>query len=293
MSSEAVGVQIKIGKSLEDAGWLQGSIVNPINVLELELDESPQGYWVVVTQSCDIAHLSDEEPFMEVMLAVKLGTTEPNKLYENLKNPRKLHFVDTEFGALEIRTSSRKNIPREKFRDIRPFGHLNKDCMRTLQKFLGRRYNRAAFASEFNKRLTPKIKFRGESNKTAEARCVRVFEALEALVSSTRMLLVTEGDLEQEFSPWVDDGSTDNVYKFKLKAIRENEVSEFDVDKLFKDLRNSFNTCPGIYMDRHEDDEDIIPIHQLTYSDMEAFLRWDADSMSAESDVPIPLDEPH
>ncbi len=290
MSLEPSEVPNPIGVHLEQAGWLQGAVVKPVDAPALGLDSNADDLWVVITQSCDLVHDPlEDEPWVEIVRASRVGASDGN--FEDLKNPRRLHLTDTKYGTLELRTKDRRLINRERLRGLAPDGVLEPTPLRTLQTFMARRYNRAAFASEFNRRRDGTVRHQGEDNQTMKKRVRKVETAFKKLNQNLHMILVTDGVLEEELQPWTDDAALQEPYKFALVGVfdaTKEGVNERDLEAAMKELTSALNACPGILIKDQE--PDLRSFTDLDYATLNSHTRWDADAISARAGVPVPTD---
>lgn len=177
------GLKDLIGNQLEEAGWRQGSVVNPLDLQHL-LDSIGIPYEVdlvllLASQSCDIANNNVEsDPYIELSVARRIEGAKGHLTHN--KNPRILHTyitcrmsngeVSTEEN-LELKAFEKIAIPKEKLVGLLPdLDSLLED--RQLQSYvawLAARYSRPALPTAFNNRIRvadPKGKLRDKAKKS-------------------------------------------------------------------------------------------------------------------------------
>lgn len=134
---------------------LEGDVVDEL--VSLSVDKKPdmppgEAYLLaVISQDCDIAQKEDREPYIEFALCKRTGKEDGNQ--KNGKNPRSLQ-IEEEGGILAFSV-------HDKFRVRKSDIAANIECQKglsafnltVLKKWFGRRYTRAAFPDNFNKRL--------------------------------------------------------------------------------------------------------------------------------------------
>lgn len=158
---------IVIGTTLELAGWRQGSIVKATdaalvtNGLGINLDQNE--LLIVASQCCDIAsNRLDVDPTLEFSVAKLVDSLNPMMRFN--QNPRILHLEllvqsNTEEAVTQqhIELAGHRKISVEKTL----LNGLQPDQTRRISlseknayiQWLGGRYNRPAFPTEFNRRL--------------------------------------------------------------------------------------------------------------------------------------------
>jgi len=113
---------------------------------------------IIVSQICDLLHVSLEaEPFAEVLVTIPLEGG-PNGNFVNCRSPRKLHIpittgVDTTY--LEARRVDVYSVPREILLELSPDHNMKLETkvVTVLSRWLALRYSRAALPDNFEARL--------------------------------------------------------------------------------------------------------------------------------------------
>ena len=140
---------------VKENGWRQGSVLRESTANQLELKSSGgRARFVVISHDCDITNSDFEnEPFVELLEAEIIEPSEKKGFYEWGKNPRILDFTQpTE--TWRFRISRRHFVLRQSLCNASPADiELDRDQVRSLANWVARRYIRAAFPDEFNKRV--------------------------------------------------------------------------------------------------------------------------------------------
>lgn len=140
--------------------WRQGHVLPPAAVASLGLAEADQVEGtrvVVISHDCDLANDNlDVEPEVEVLVGNVVGASNGNFTWG--KSPRTLHLpVQREGGAevLELIQTAKRRLPKTALAKFVPsLEHsMGQPELSTLRSWLGVRYNRAAFADAFVRRL--------------------------------------------------------------------------------------------------------------------------------------------
>lgn len=142
-----------------DEPWRQGHILSPgfATAQGLICPEEPGATaTVVISHDCDIASLADLEPTIDVIVGQFKAAIQGD--FAHGKNVRKLHLPygsDTDFKIVELRSIRRMTIAKELLVGQVPLTNftLSTGSRRVLQKWLGARYDRSAFPTEFELRL--------------------------------------------------------------------------------------------------------------------------------------------
>jgi hypothetical protein len=145
------------GEQLRNAGWEQGAIFQPPDALVEQLAGAPAAWAIVLSQDCDIVHSTEVEPYIEVLACVVPATN--NFAIWHGRNPRRLQLpLHDGNSCLEVDIRRRAFVDKSLLTTLHP----SKDYklapreIRDLANWLGRRYKRAAFPDEFNRRLARK-----------------------------------------------------------------------------------------------------------------------------------------
>jgi hypothetical protein len=144
-----------------ETSWRQGHVLLPetVSALNLQHQESPdETCVVVVSHDCDIAQDNlVTEPHVEVIIGRRLARVDNN--YTLTKNPRILHLEMSRSGtvtAIALDATGKRSVRKDKLAEwTHDSGYLlTAPDLVILKKWLGVRYNRAAFPNEFERRLT-------------------------------------------------------------------------------------------------------------------------------------------
>ncbi len=127
-------------------------------IIEASVDLKPRNkensVIIIVSQDCDIVNNTSKEPFVEFIYG-RIIEGEPNGNFINGKNPRTLHIkissTTYEFVIHDRFRVYKKNI--EEINNDETYNKLQSDNLDILKKWIAKRYTRAAFPDEFNKRL--------------------------------------------------------------------------------------------------------------------------------------------
>jgi hypothetical protein len=158
--------------------WRQGrfaseSVAERIKALNLALTRSvgSEDIFVIASQDCDICCDSyEEEPMFEVVLARQLPDDSEDGNFFSGKNPRRLQMRIERLGTeslYELNINERLPVPRSFLAEAQdqPSGSLSAGDLVVFRRWLGRRYYRSAFPTEFNERCRPAQIFAAEKLK--------------------------------------------------------------------------------------------------------------------------------
>lgn len=142
--------------SVEDRGWLQGSLVpndlwDSLLIPERCSPPDHESQVVIISQSCDLTRPSAKEPWIELLILEKVAR---NNSFIFGKNPRRLH-LDHNNANYEVKPWRRPLLPKATLEasSAKPIGHLDKKPLDILKGWLGRRYTRTALPTELQRRL--------------------------------------------------------------------------------------------------------------------------------------------
>jgi hypothetical protein len=118
-----------------------------------------QDLLIVVSHDCDLCNPDvEKEPWAELMLVQVLDQLAPQGHLTLMKNPRLLQFK-ARLGQQEMVCQAvpheRWRVPRVRLTSDSPEGRLETDPPDLLAQWLSRRYVRAAFPNEFDRRCRP------------------------------------------------------------------------------------------------------------------------------------------
>lgn len=143
-----------------DTPWRQGHVLSPEAVIHLELasaESAQQVRAVVISHDCDLANDNlDAEPEVEVLVGGVAAALNGNFAWG--KSPRTLHLqVQKAEGTevLELVQTTKRRVLKTALAKFLPSAEYSMDQpgLSTLRSWLATRYNRAAFADNFVKRL--------------------------------------------------------------------------------------------------------------------------------------------
>jgi hypothetical protein len=244
-------------------GWRQGSVFSiglgkkAAKAAGLTLTE--QDLLLVSSHDCDVCHGSFlAEPFVEVLVARRLDTDTPDGNFTHSKSHRSLQVATSASGVRRVYAmaidergrASRRLLTRE-----RPAGQLETENADVLRRWLGGRYDRAAFPNEFARRSDAASK---EMHKAL---------ARGALDLSGIFLSMTS----EELPPGRDYEVT------VIGTMGRGEFTEGDrlvaamgaVDRFAAEL----DSCPGITVVHSS----VVSEETFTLADLHDYQRWDVD----------------
>ena len=142
---------------IKNLGWRQGAILSKDLIDRLGKDRllserlCGEDIIVVLGHSCDITNDDcDKEPNVE-LIPGRMSSEDPCALY--VKNPRALQLKRSGGEILSFSIHERFLVPREYLCDSKPSSHLSPKEVWDLATWVARRYVRAAFPDEFNRRI--------------------------------------------------------------------------------------------------------------------------------------------
>jgi len=234
------------------------------------LDALANDDWLVVaTHDCDLYSPDiGKEPTVEFVVASALGSGADGN-YTNAKNPRRLD-VQADFAgsgvSISLNAAKRATARRTALAGLAPDGSLADEQVTLLSKWLGRRYDRAAFPDNLNDRLRP------------------VLDSIE------RELRV---DGSQLMGLYVNLSSHDELpdnetYEITLVGVvREGitEASLLDVRQAVDRIGAHMTRCDGVDVL----DSSVRSERGMTLEDLRYFQRWEADHISYRANTPDSL----
>lgn len=223
--------------TLHNSLWRQGAILprELLNPSTIPDDLDPNAKLILVSHDCDIVQRSyDLEPYVEFLVA--RPATKPDGAKTKGKNPRCLQLPLVLNGEERLYEVS----IHEKYRDQRSIlerGNPDASCrlsqrdIRTIGRWVGKRYSRPAFPTTFNSRVSGGFKkFR------------KALEQYGAEVSGIFIYLESDRELP-ETEPY-----RIIVRIVAPRAILEDDREEQTLLKLVAALQAAFGGCPGIEM---------------------------------------------
>lgn len=140
--------------------WRQGHVLPQDAVVQLGLVEAGRAdsaRAVVISHDCDLANANlNAEPDVEVLVGSVAAALNGNFAWG--KSPRTLHLSvqkGAETEILELVQTSKLLVPKTALAKFAPSAEhaMDQKSLSTLRSWLGTRYNRAAFADTFVRRL--------------------------------------------------------------------------------------------------------------------------------------------
>lgn len=261
--------------------WRQGTVV-PANGVErlVEADQLP-AVWLqaelvlVVSHSCDLAAADfASEPYAEVIPAWRLEEIDGNRTHG--KSPREYHLTVERGGgsvAVAIHAHERRFVDRQLLLSMEPGRPLDRESVRGLARWLGKRYWREAFPDAFNARLQP------ASEKIRRA----MKRGGGPTLSGIYVQLSTLSELEEGQSYAVGI----------LGAMRESDYEHSDCrdacQKTLDRLSELFDSMEGIEVTEYE----LVSEADVSLDDLRYYQRWDsADDLSLRSAESIIAPDP-
>lgn len=170
-----------------DNTWRQGLVLTFQSSCALGLcDKEQNAICVVISHDCDLQNDTEEE--VDIMVGIKVTSVDSTLAFA--KHVRKLHlqYMDSSNNPyiIELKQSSRRSVARNFFMEQAVHDTnllLPSEEKRVLKQWLGARYARSAFPSEFENRLRRDKKFETKFTnilKPVEAYLVAVFFDLGA-----------------------------------------------------------------------------------------------------------------
>lgn len=140
-----------------DTGWRQGGVLCDDAALGLGLVEAgcADRHVIVISHDCDL--VNEGEPFVEVIVGLKVGTADA--MLSNARNPRRLHVKLVRVGGedlyIELRHADRKQVSKSDFARLggQAVCFLDGDEKHVLKQWLAARYGRPSFPNAFEARL--------------------------------------------------------------------------------------------------------------------------------------------
>lgn len=254
----------RIYKNLRQGEVLDSSILMnlvSISCLKLNVDAADGDICVVVSQDCDIVGDIDAEPFLEFVIGKRIDKIDGNCEYG--KNPRTLHLSHKDCDYL-FSVHNRFFVKKD---DINSFEFANEkialtlDDKKVMKRWLGRRYTRAAFPDEFNKRLKC-----GTSAKI-------VGKEISANVSHV-------------FFDVCDDELPDNQdYDLNVLIVVNNHLDQAKRDEIENKYFEAFSV-KGINLNLFVVNED-----EVTLKDLKSYRLWEKEGVSISKGHARPIEE--
>ncbi len=283
---------LQTGQKIEAAKWLQGSFFKPEDSARLQQHGSIRFYskdaelqalqstslWMVISQSCDLVHAGSEEPTVEILILITIEKSDSR--LQNLKNPRRIQLSKNQY---ETAAHWRLTLSRETLTEYLPNtdSQLDETDLRTLRRWLARRYKRAAFAGEFENRWKQASKEDGKKvRKLIEDLLNRINNNVEMILVLGNAIeeLPKESNYEISFVVIMHSLEDEEVIIPNPKDKKSKPQKLSDVIKEFSD---HLNHCPGIVV---ADYELQVPT-TVSYATIKNGLVWDADTISDQENL--------
>ncbi|MBN1959719.1 MAG: hypothetical protein JW841_02130 [Deltaproteobacteria bacterium] len=261
---------VKFANQISENGWQQGSIL-PLS-LTSQIDLSKDIIAIVISHDCDLltANFIDE-PFVEIALA-RVSKKNGSLLWG--KNPRKLQLkiCGSQQEYYEIKAWEKRQVKRELLATNKPDQQINIDDqnLKVLQRWLGKRYFRAAFPDEFNNRW--------KNGKNKISKILRN----DAENISAIYLLGSNAELPKDKNYIIELRATmavDDFDDFKKRNQAQNVVQQIETE---------LNSCDGIEIA----ETILLSEADISLDDLKILKRWDFDSMSIRDSESAIAEEP-
>ena len=253
---------------IKDKGWRQGSVLSATLLGDLIADGLIPGSFshldiaIVISHDCDVTHVSlASEPTVEVLIGQRVDAAHPD--FIESKSPRKYHLKignDDTAATLEFLAHQRFAFSRQRLAIYQPESSLalSQDEISRIALWVARRYTRAAFPDEFNKRtraVTQKVRGRLKKN-------ISLFSGI--------YLFLQDEELEAEKSYNVD------VCGVMFKEKFEQETLRTKAQGLIGGVEAALNGCEGVDVGESE----VRPDDEFSLNDVRFWKRWDFDELS-------------
>jgi hypothetical protein len=257
-------------------GWRQGSVLGGLLVGEaiklkpdrVNVEETDR--LIVTSHDCDIANGSlTKEPVIEILRAV-VSQSAPVGSHQCGRNPRDLHLgceIDGCQVNLRCNVHDRWVVPRELLTRERPRPGVAGRPLRIIVEWLAKRYFRAAFPSEFDRRWRAKF-------KNWETLLKKNSEWIQGIYLS----LNTPDELTdgQTYRCTLIVAVPANNTKNPKWAAERNRLTD-EIEEIWQQFE------PGIVCDG----ADVLGTNEVTLADIEPYQRFDADWVSFADDSPL------
>lgn len=253
-----------------DTTWRQGSIISrdliqgATDAICLPRSIPADSLFILISQDCDIVYKRyDIEPFIEFLVATRTEAIGKNKGLQWGKHPRRFQFSITrqDNGTLfEIDINDRYRAPRQILLSKLPEQRLDRTLTEAIGRWVAKRYTRAAFPDEFNRRTD-----------AARDSLADLFKKRGDLILSIHIRIEPE-DIELP--------ETEN-YRIMLYVICERQTwedpsSRSAATKLVEQIGIKLRACDGILVDESV----LVPEHRFTLEDLRQTDRWDYDYLT-------------
>jgi hypothetical protein len=253
-----------VGAELRARGWRQGSVVSAAACESLGFERpDPASLAVVTSQDCDIVANLELESTIELIAASVSTTSNGGTLFG--KNPRRLSLpLTNSSGFLTLDIRQRAFVSKAILCQFtpNPDARLCDRDVRTMARWLGKRYTRDAFPDAFNDRLEVVRKKLDKISK----------KEISKPVTSILVLMKT-GNVE------LPDNES---YLISLWFVFRDDHVNSDLlrsqaERFAQDFTDIINSCDGIIVD---EDPEVRSLRDVTLEDIEVMKRLDLDYRS-------------
>lgn len=259
-------------------GWRQGAVLSEKLIGEARQCapdgvELTDGDWLILTShSCDVVNFSiAKEPMVELLRAQVLERKKPDSQVVLGRNPRSLHLEIEHEGhplVLACKVHERWMIPRELLLVEPPARVLDPKTSRLISEWLAKRYIRAAFPSEFDRR------WRGDRSRNLKS-WIALLAKHSRWIQGVYLRLSTMSELDP-----------DRPYRChlmlamptSLRAEQDWEAERQTIEHEVDSFWSQFD--PNILYDGCE----VLGTDEITLADIALYQRFDADWVSFADD---------
>lgn len=252
-----------------DATWRQGSIIGcklistATGALPASRPIPEDSLLILISQDCDIVHKRYEvEPFIEFLVANRTEATGKNRGLEWGKHPRRFQFSILQQGRdslFEIDINDRYRVPRQILLAGLPERQLDARLTEAIGRWVAKRYTRAAFPDEFNRRTD-----------AARDKLADLFKKQGDLILSIYIRI------EPEDTELVDEDYRIMLYAICQREDWEEAKSRAAATKLVEQIGIKLAECEGILVDECV----LVPEHRFSLEDLRETDRWDYDYLT-------------
>jgi hypothetical protein len=249
---------------IESNGWRQGAVIHIKQLRKAvplpDVDFGDDDLAILVSHDCDIIHHdAANEPVVEWLHVRPINKTDGRLLHG--KNPRRLHF-EYNGKSYETRAYMRLITPRPALLEfsVGSVPALPKKLTSQIANWIGKRYSRAAFPDEFNKRVGTK--------RAAIANAVdKDHEFLRAILIRVE--------------PQTAELPANQAYEVLLTGIMaqadyDNPVKREPCQAVISELESLLSDCDGIDVE----DCRLCPDTKISLADLDYLVEWDFDYLS-------------
>jgi hypothetical protein len=268
--------------------WRQGNVLADEVVVRLGLASSADvgnTVAIVVSHDCDIAAPPDREPEVEIVIGHRIPALGSDT---NAKTARRLHIAFHQGEVeipVELMMTTKTARPKAAVLATRPKADiaLDLEARVVLQHWLGARYNRAAFADEFERRL--------RDSKLAD-------KIAKAMKAAGEHVLAVFFDVDSGEN--VEREGLEDLYQLRITLLYDstkNEPVAYEaahqaagkIEQDFETAMKADGKWRGIKLQACEAQSD----SAMTVAQSRMLKRWKLDHISFADDPPQPLLPPN